>query len=191
MTCVSFMPIRAHQSGHRRSHVARAAATVGAPRRPTTPAGERLARARVTEIELRTSRAAGRKRSGLRCLVDDESDMADLFRQRFRREVRQGTNAMHFANSGEDALGKFAGGRRRADPDRDPVGHQYTGHGRTRPAGRDQTTLPEMPVMMVTAYGDDERRRRAKELGVAEFLTKPVDFALLKVRLRQLPSVAD
>jgi hypothetical protein len=110
MTCVSFMPIRAHQSGHRRSHVARAVATVGAPRRPTTPAGERLARARVTEIELRTSRAAGRKRSGLRCLVDDESDMADLFRQRFRRDVRQGTNAMHFANSGEDALGKLAGG---------------------------------------------------------------------------------
>jgi CheY-like chemotaxis protein len=37
-------------------------------------------------------------------VVDDESDMADLFRQRFRREVRQGTYAMHFANSGEDAL---------------------------------------------------------------------------------------
>jgi CheY-like chemotaxis protein len=45
--------------------------------------------------------------------------------------------------------------------------------------------------MMVTAYGDDERRRRAKELGVVEFLTKPVDFALLKVRRRQLPSAAD
>jgi CheY-like chemotaxis protein len=46
-------------------------------------------------------------------------------------------------------------------------------------------------MMMVTAYVDDERRRRAKELGVAEFLTKPVDFGLLKVRLRQLPSAAD
>jgi CheY-like chemotaxis protein len=44
-------------------------------------------------------------------VVDDESDMADLFRQRFRRrEVRQGTYAMHFANLGEDALGKLAGG---------------------------------------------------------------------------------
>ena len=43
-------------------------------------------------------------------VVDDESDVADLFRQRFRREVRQGTYAMHFANSGEDALGKLAGG---------------------------------------------------------------------------------
>ena len=43
-------------------------------------------------------------------LVDDESDVADLFRQRFRREVQQGTYAMHFADSGEDALGKLAGG---------------------------------------------------------------------------------
>jgi DNA-binding response OmpR family regulator len=50
---------------------------------------------------------------------------------------------------------------------------------------------PELPVMMVTAYGDDERRRRAEELGAAEFLTKRVDFDLLKVRLRQLPKAAD
>ena len=46
---------------------------------------------------------------------------------------------------------------------------------------------PEIPVMRVTAYGDDERRRRASEYGAAEFLTKPVDFALLKAQLRQLP----
>ena len=43
-------------------------------------------------------------------VVDDESDVAELFRQRFRREVRQGTYAMHFANSGEEALEKLAGG---------------------------------------------------------------------------------
>ena len=50
---------------------------------------------------------------------------------------------------------------------------------------------PEMPVMMVTAYGDDERRRRASEYGAAEFLAKPVDFAYLKARLWQLPTAAD
>ena len=50
---------------------------------------------------------------------------------------------------------------------------------------------PEIPVMMVTAYGDDERRRRATELGAAEFLTKPVDFDSLRVRLRQLSIAAD
>jgi len=45
--------------------------------------------------------------------------------------------------------------------------------------------------MMVTAYGDDERRRRATELGAAEFLTKPVDFDSLRVRLRLLSIAAD
>ena len=50
---------------------------------------------------------------------------------------------------------------------------------------------PEIPVMMVTAYGDDERRRRATELGAAEFLTKPVDFDSLRVRLRLLSIAAD
>ena len=48
----------------------------------------------------------------------------------------------------------------------------------------------DLPVMMVTAYGDDNRRRRAIELGASEFLTKPVDFDLLKARLAQLPRAA-
>ena len=47
---------------------------------------------------------------------------------------------------------------------------------------------PDLPVMMVTAYGDDERRRRAGDLGAIEFITKPVDFDRLKEQLRQLPS---
>jgi DNA-binding response OmpR family regulator len=50
---------------------------------------------------------------------------------------------------------------------------------------------PGLPVMMVTAYGDDQRRRRARELGAVEFLTKPIDFELLRVRLLQLPNAAD
>jgi CheY-like chemotaxis protein len=50
---------------------------------------------------------------------------------------------------------------------------------------------PELPVMMVTAYGDDERRHRARELGAAQFLTKPVDFDVLKEQLRRLPTAAD
>ena len=45
---------------------------------------------------------------------------------------------------------------------------------------------PDLPVMMLTAYGDEERRRRAAEYGAAEFLTKPVDFDFLKERLRRL-----
>ncbi|MGD9618126.1 MAG: response regulator [Alphaproteobacteria bacterium] len=50
---------------------------------------------------------------------------------------------------------------------------------------------PELPVMMVTAYGDHKRQRLAEESGAAEFLTKPVDFDLLKEQLRKLPNPAD
>jgi len=49
-----------------------------------------------------------------------------------------------------------------------------------------KTRRPDLPVMMVTAYGDDERRRQAAEAGALQFLTKPVDFDLLKAELRRL-----
>jgi CheY-like chemotaxis protein len=54
--------------------------------------------------------------------------------------------------------------------------------------GRGQEALPDLPVMMVTAYGDDDRRRRASELGAFEFLTKPDDFDRLRVQLGQVPA---
>jgi CheY-like chemotaxis protein len=50
---------------------------------------------------------------------------------------------------------------------------------------------PDLPVMMVTAYGDDERRRRARELGASEFITKPVNFDQLKEQLSQFPTAAE
>jgi CheY-like chemotaxis protein len=119
-------------------------------------------------------------------VVDDESDVAELFRQRFRREVRQGTYVMHFANSGEEALDRLVDGI-------EPMLMVILSD--INMPGMDGLTLlrevkarrPELPVMMVTAYGDDERRRLAEEWGAAEFITKPVDFDLLKEQLRQLP----
>ena len=122
-------------------------------------------------------------------VVDDESDVAELYRQRFRREVRQGMYTMHFANSGEDALGKLAGG---VEPTLIAILSDINmpGMDGLDLLGEIKQRYPELPVMMVTAYGDDERRRRAAELGAAEFLTKPVDFDLLRVRLRQLPNAA-
>jgi CheY-like chemotaxis protein len=50
---------------------------------------------------------------------------------------------------------------------------------------------PDLPVMMVTAYGDDERRRQAAQHGAADFFTKPVDFEHLKAQLGQLPSAPE
>ena len=123
-------------------------------------------------------------------VVDDESDVAELFRQHFPREVQQGTYAMHFANSGEDALGKLAGG---VEPTLIAILSDINmpGMDGLDLLGEIKRCYPELPVMMVTAYGDDDRQRRAKELGAAEFLTKPIDFDLLRVRLRQLPNAAD
>ena len=122
-------------------------------------------------------------------VVDDEPNVAELFRQRFRREVRQGTYAMHFAASGEQALEKLVDG---IEPTLIVILSDIN------MPGMDGLQLlteikkrhPDLPVMMVTAYGDDERRRRAAETGASEFLTKPVDFDQLKAQLQQLPSAS-
>jgi CheY-like chemotaxis protein len=122
-------------------------------------------------------------------IVDDEPDVADLFRQRFRREARQGTYVLHFAASGEEALDKLSNGVR---PELIVILSDIN------MPGMDGLSLlreikqrrPDLPVMMVTAYGDDERRRHAAESGAHEFLTKPVDFDFLKEQLRQLTAAS-
>jgi CheY-like chemotaxis protein len=122
-------------------------------------------------------------------VVDDEPDVADLFRQQFRRETRQGTYAMHFAYSGEEALERLVGG---IEPQLIVILSDINMPGMDGLALLRQIKQrrPELPVMMVTAYGDEERRRLAEEYGAIEFITKPVDFDFLKGQLRQLPSSA-
>jgi CheY-like chemotaxis protein len=120
-------------------------------------------------------------------IVDDETDVADLFRQRFRRESREGTYVLHFAFSGEEALEKLAD---EIEPQLIVILSDINMPGMDGLAllREIKARWPDLPVMMVTAYGDDERRRRADEYGAAEFLTKPVDFDFLKEQLRRLPS---
>ena len=123
-------------------------------------------------------------------IVDDEPDVAELFRQRFRREVRQGLYVLHFAGSGEEALERLDTGIR---PELIVILSDINMPGMDGLAllREIKTRWADLPVMMVTAYGDDERRRRAGKHGAAEFITKPVDFEMLKERLRQLPSASD
>ena len=122
-------------------------------------------------------------------VVDDEADVADLFRQRFRRETRQGTYVMHFAASGEEALGRLAD---EIQPALMAVLSDINmpGMDGLRLLSEIKQRCPDTPVLMVTAYGDDERRRHALGLGALDFITKPVDFDHLKAQLRQLPSAA-
>jgi len=118
-------------------------------------------------------------------IVDDEPDVADLFRQHFRREARQGTYVLHFVGSGEEALQLLARG---IEPQLIVILSDIN------MPGMDGLTLlreikrrrPDLPVMMVTAYGDDDRRRHAAEAGALQFLTKPVNFDLLKEELSRL-----
>src|SRR5438094_5677619 len=122
-------------------------------------------------------------------VVDDEPDVAELFRQRFRREARQGTYVLHFASSGEEALQQLA---HEIEPQLIVILSDINMPGMDGLAllREVKRRRPDLPVMMVTAYGDDERRRRAGELGAAEFITKPVDFEHLKAQLRQLSAAA-
>jgi CheY-like chemotaxis protein len=122
-------------------------------------------------------------------VVDDEPDVAELFRQQFRREARQRTYVMHFAGSGEAALDLLAD---EIQPTLIVVLSDINmpGMDGLQLLGEIKQRRPDLPVMMVTAYGDDERRRRAEELGAIEFISKPVDFDHLKEQLRQLPSAS-
>lgn len=121
-------------------------------------------------------------------VVDDETDVTGLFRQHFRREVRQGLYVLHFAFSACEALEKLEFG---IEPRLIVIVSDIN------MPGMDGLSLlreikrqrPDLPIMMVTAYGDEERRRRANEYGAAAFITKPVDFAFLKQQLQRLPGL--
>ena len=118
-------------------------------------------------------------------VVDDEPDVAELFRQRFRGETRQGKYVLHYAASGAEALDRLAG---EIEPPLVAVLSDINmpGMDGLELLGEIKQRRPDLPVMMVTAYGDDERRRRASELGAVEFITKPVDFDQFRTTIKQL-----
>ncbi len=112
-------------------------------------------------------------------VVDDEADVEMLFRQQFRRELREGRFVLDFALSADEALGKIR-----------------AAHGETiillvsdinmpGMSGLDllpriKAERPDIPVFMVTAYGDESTRKVALERGADGFLTKPIDFGALR-----------
>ena len=117
-------------------------------------------------------------------VVDDEKDVQALFEQRFRKEIRLGEMKFIFAFSGEDALAYLYEHEHEAVLILSDI--NMPGMSGLDLLERIKTKYHKPPpvVMMITAYGDAENFNTAKELGADDFLTKPVDFNLLKEKLK-------
>ena len=112
-------------------------------------------------------------------VVDDEPDVEALFRQQFRRDLRAQRFVMDFAISANDALTRIAG---TIEQSLILILSDINMPGMTGlemlPKVREMR--PDVPVIMITAYGDPETKRKAIEGGAEGLLTKPIDFALLR-----------
>jgi CheY-like chemotaxis protein len=112
-------------------------------------------------------------------VVDDEPDVEVLFRQQFRRELRSGRFQMEFAPSALVAL-------ERASEARDATlililsDINMPGMSGLEMLPQVRARRPDVPVIMITAYGDAETRRKAIERGAEGLLTKPIDFSVLR-----------
>lgn len=118
-------------------------------------------------------------------VVDDEQDVELLFRQKFRKELKDAAYNFHFAFNGEDALNYL----RTLNPfDLVLVLSDINMPGMT---GLEllrivRSEFPDLRVMMITAYGDQGNFNKAIEAGASDFLTKPVDFVQLKDKIHHL-----
>ncbi len=110
-------------------------------------------------------------------VVDDEPDLEALVLQKFRRQIREGTVAFVFAHDGIEALQSIE-----AHPHVDMVVSDINMPGMSglEMLPKVRAERPDVPVIMITAYGDAETRRKAIERGAVGLLTKPIDFALLR-----------
>ena len=112
-------------------------------------------------------------------VVDDEPDVEALFRQQFRRDLRAQRFIMDFANSAADALTRIAS----------PIEQtlililsdiNMPGMTGLEMLPKVREMRPDVPIIMITAYGDPETRRKAIDGGTTGLLTKPIDFTLLR-----------
>jgi len=117
--------------------------------------------------------------SALILVVDDEPDVADLFRQQFRREIRSARFAMEFAQSAPEAL-KVVEMVEDASLILILSDINMPGMSGLELLPRARQARPDVPVIMITAYGDLDTRRRAIEGGAAGLFTKPIDFPELR-----------
>ena len=115
-------------------------------------------------------------------VVDDEPDVEQLFRQQFRRDIRSERFIMEFAGSAPEALE-----RAKAIPDPFLILSDINMPGMSglEMLPKLKVARPNVPVIMITAYGDEATKKKAAELGAAGLLTKPIDFGLLRQEIDQ------
>ena len=119
-------------------------------------------------------------------VVDDEKDIQTLFEQRFRKEIRDNTLQFIFAFSGEDAMTYLNEHEHEAVLILSDINMPGMSGLELLAHIKQKYKKPPPVVMMITAYGDTENFNTAKELGADDFLTKPVDFTLLKEKLQTI-----
>lgn len=116
-------------------------------------------------------------------VVDDEKDMETLFQQRFRKEIKENKIQFFFANSGEDALYYLERHNHEAVLILSDINMPGISGLQLLQTIKSKYENPPPVVMMITAYGDDENYKQAMEYGADDFLTKPIDFTILKEKL--------
>src|ERR1700675_4995239 len=112
-------------------------------------------------------------------VVDDEPDVEVLFRQQFRRDLRAGRFTMEFAQSAAMALERIA------DAGAESLililsDINMPGMSGLELLPKAKALRPDVPIIMITAYGDAETKRQALEKGAEALLTKPIDFESLR-----------
>jgi len=112
-------------------------------------------------------------------VVDDEPDVETLFRQHFRRDLRSERFAMEFAQSASDALARIS---KAADQSLILILSDINMPGMSglELLPKAKELRPDVPIIMITAYGDAETKRKALENGAEALLTKPIDFGALR-----------
>jgi CheY-like chemotaxis protein len=116
-------------------------------------------------------------------VVDDEKDVQVLFEQRFRKEIREKRYEFVFAFSGEEALDYLSKNFQEAVLILSDINMPGMSGLELLGKIKQKYLKPPPVVMMITAYRDDENYNMARQLGADDFLTKPLDFNLLKEKL--------
>ena len=117
-------------------------------------------------------------------VVDDEMDVKTLFEQRFRKEIKNNEVEFAFAFSGEEALAYMTKLHHEAVLILSDINMPGMSGLQLLQQIKEKYETPPPVVMMITAYGDDDNYNEAMRLGADDFLTKPIDFTVLKEKLK-------